>query len=390
MHAHARSPAWRPRPRPRPPRCRRGAVARASRRPCTTARCASPAPRDGATVAAAGLRWHAPRLPRGMSLLSFAVAYSWQSCDAAGTHCRAGADSTAAPFAARRYAVGHADTGRRLRLTETAAEVVQTQRNPFTFQVIRRSVSVLTAAVRAYPRHGRRRPRSSTGPRSGGPPRPRSTSRWPRRTPTRPTAAVTQRYRVDRGPVAGPAEEPRVLHRHAAARAAPGGGAHAPAGPARPRSPSAGRSTTPAPPLPCQPGARATAGTRRTWTAPATRCAGTGRSAGPPRCSAPGAARWTSTTSTASSPPGPRSPRSGPAGRPPPCRTRARSATSTWPGRTTARTPPRARIFPAAALGQRLLRLPRGALGRPAPARRAQADAARARRHVRAEGVRRG
>jgi len=111
-------------------------------------------PRDGATVAAAGLRWHAPRLPRGMSLLSFEVAYSWQSCDAAGTHCRAGADSTAAPFAARHYAVGHADTGRRLRLTETASEVVQTKRNPFTFQVIRRSVSALTAAaVRAYPRH---------------------------------------------------------------------------------------------------------------------------------------------------------------------------------------------------------------------------------------------
>jgi hypothetical protein len=111
-------------------------------------------PRDGATVTATGLRWHAPRLPRGMNLLSFAVAYSWQSCDAAGTHCRAGADRTAAPFAARRYAVGKADTGRRLRLTETAAEVVQTQRNPFTFQVIRRSVSVLTAAaVRAYLRY---------------------------------------------------------------------------------------------------------------------------------------------------------------------------------------------------------------------------------------------
>ncbi len=110
--------------------------------------------RDGATVTATGLRWHAPRLPRGMSLLSFEVAYSWQSCDAAGTHCRAGADTTAAPFAARRYTVGHADTGRRLRLTETASEVVQTQRNPFTFQVIRRSVSTLTAApVRAYPAH---------------------------------------------------------------------------------------------------------------------------------------------------------------------------------------------------------------------------------------------
>jgi len=110
--------------------------------------------RDGATVTAAGLRWHAPRLPRGMSLLSFEVAYSWQSCDAVGQHCKTGADTTAAPFAARRYVVGHADTGRRLRLTETASEVVQTQRNPFTFQVIRRSVSTLTAGmVRAYPAH---------------------------------------------------------------------------------------------------------------------------------------------------------------------------------------------------------------------------------------------
>ena len=71
----------------------------------------------------------------------------------------------------------------------------------------------------------------------------------------------------------------------------------------------------PAPPLPCQSWGRASAGPRRTWTAPDTRCAGTGRSAGPPRCSAPGATRWTSTTSTASSPPGPKSPRSGPAGR---------------------------------------------------------------------------
>ena len=161
----------------------------------------SGAARDGATVAAAGLRWHAPRLPRGMSLLSFAVAYSWQSCDAAGTHCRAGADSTAAPFAARRYAVGHADTGRRLRLTETASEVVQTQRNPFTFQVIRRSVSALTAAeVRAYPRHKppvtafvNGTPESDTA----------STEEYFQvAAPHANTAdgTVTQRYRIDFGP----------------------------------------------------------------------------------------------------------------------------------------------------------------------------------------------
>ena len=51
--------------------------------------------RDGAAVTATGLRWRVPRLPGGMSLLSFEVAYSWQSCDAAGTHCRAGADTVA-------------------------------------------------------------------------------------------------------------------------------------------------------------------------------------------------------------------------------------------------------------------------------------------------------
>ena len=160
----------------------------------------SGAPRDGATVTATGLRWHAPRLPRGMSLLSFEVAYSWQSCDAAGTHCRAGADSTAAPFAARRYTAGHADTGRRLRVTETASEVVQTQRNPFTFQVIRRSVSALTAAaVRAYPRH-----KPPVTAFVNGTPEPRTTSTEEYFQVAAPHAnaadgTVTQRYRIDHG-----------------------------------------------------------------------------------------------------------------------------------------------------------------------------------------------
>src|SRR6516162_2278322 len=53
--------------------------------------------RDGSVVTAEGLRWHAPRLPRGMTLLSFAVAYSWQRCAAGGRRCAAGADSAAAP-----------------------------------------------------------------------------------------------------------------------------------------------------------------------------------------------------------------------------------------------------------------------------------------------------
>jgi len=160
----------------------------------------SGAPRDGSTVTAAGLRWHAPRLPRGMSLLSFEVAYSWQSCDAAGTHCRAGADSTAAPFAARRYTAGQADTGRRLRVTETASLVVQTQRNPFTFQVIRRSVSALTAAaVRAYPRH-----KPPVTAFVNGTPEPRTTSTEEYFQVAAPHAnaadgTVAQRYRIDHG-----------------------------------------------------------------------------------------------------------------------------------------------------------------------------------------------
>jgi hypothetical protein len=113
-------------------------------------------PRDGAVVTASGLAWRAPRLPRGDRLLSFEVAYAWQSCAANGRHCRTAADSTATPFAARRYRAGHADTGRRLRVTETASEVVQTRGPSFTFRVLRRSVSRLAEVpVRAFRRHQR-------------------------------------------------------------------------------------------------------------------------------------------------------------------------------------------------------------------------------------------
>ena len=107
--------------------------------------------RDGAAVAASGLSWRPGRLPAGDRLLSFEVGYSWQACGAKG--CVPGADSTATPFAARRYIVGHADAGRRLRVSETATEVVQTAAKLFTFTVlrIRRSVtSRLTVA--GYPR----------------------------------------------------------------------------------------------------------------------------------------------------------------------------------------------------------------------------------------------
>ena len=109
---------------------------------------------DGATVAATGLSWSRPRLPRGMTMLSFEVAYTWQSCAAGGKDCRTGADSAATPFAARDYVVGHADTGRLLRVTETVSEVVETQASTFSFTDVQRSVSRLAVAVvRAYPRH---------------------------------------------------------------------------------------------------------------------------------------------------------------------------------------------------------------------------------------------
>src|SRR5437764_8669900 len=108
--------------------------------------------RDGGTVSARGLRWRPGRLPAGARLLSFEVAFVWQACAAPGGPCRAAADTTATPFAARRYVVGHADTGRYLRVTETAAEVVETDPATFSFRVLRstRSVTTPTAAA-AYP-----------------------------------------------------------------------------------------------------------------------------------------------------------------------------------------------------------------------------------------------
>ncbi|GEM_PF-1527847 len=115
-------------------------------------------PADGSSVAAAGLSWRPGRLPPGDRLLSFEVGYYWQSCPArpAAGRCVTAADSTATPLAASSYLAGHADTGRRLRLTETATEVVETDPATFSFRVLRASASALAgAAVAPYPR-GRR------------------------------------------------------------------------------------------------------------------------------------------------------------------------------------------------------------------------------------------
>jgi hypothetical protein len=104
--------------------------------------------RDGATVLAAGLRWRTAPLPHGDRVLSFEIGYAWRSCAAS---CRPGADTTATPFAARRYIVGHADSGRRLRLTETASEVIETDPATFAFTEVSASVTVTaTGPVAAY------------------------------------------------------------------------------------------------------------------------------------------------------------------------------------------------------------------------------------------------
>ena len=106
--------------------------------------------RDGLPVRAAGLSWRPSPLPPGTRLLSFEVGYVWQACTAlsggTGRHCSAGTDATVTPFAARRYVTGHGDTGKYLKLTETAAEVVETDPATFTFRVVRSSRSYTVAA----------------------------------------------------------------------------------------------------------------------------------------------------------------------------------------------------------------------------------------------------
>jgi Glycoside-hydrolase family GH114 len=133
--------------------------------------------RDGATARATGLFWHKSVLPRGDSMLSFGVTYSWQSCAA---RCVRGADTTATPFAASGYLIGHADVGRRLRLTETATEVVETDPATFSFSVLSASVSVnAPAVVASYP--------------AGRPP----ATEFVNGTPERTTASDAEYFQVD-------------------------------------------------------------------------------------------------------------------------------------------------------------------------------------------------
>ena len=161
--------------------------------------------RDGSAVRADGLSWRPGRLPPGDKLLSFGVGYTWQACAArsggSGTHCVTAADSTVTPFAARRYLVGHADTGKFLKVTETAAEVVETDPATFAFSVIRASRSYTSGrTVRRYP--GARRPVSTF--LNGLPERQTgSNQEYFQVSPPHYNAAngpVSQSYRVDGGP----------------------------------------------------------------------------------------------------------------------------------------------------------------------------------------------
>jgi hypothetical protein len=80
------------------------------------------------------------------------VATTWQACVTPAGPCVRAADTTATPFAARRYVVGHADVGRYLRVTQTAAEVVETDAATFTFHVVRASrTRTLRRRALAYP-----------------------------------------------------------------------------------------------------------------------------------------------------------------------------------------------------------------------------------------------
>ena len=162
-------------------------------------------PRDGSPVRATGLSWRPSPLPPGDRLLSFAVAYVWKACAARsggrGRHCVQAADATVTPFAARRYVAGHTDTGKYLKITETATEVVETDPATFTFRVIRSSRSYTARrTVRRYP--------SGQPPVSGflnGLPEHHTASRQEYFQVSAPhyraaSGPVTQSYRVDHGP----------------------------------------------------------------------------------------------------------------------------------------------------------------------------------------------
>jgi Glycoside-hydrolase family GH114 len=149
--------------------------------------------RDGGLVRATGLRWRPGLLPRGDKLLSFEVSYSWRACAVA---CVTAADSSATPFAARQYRVGHADSGRRLRVTETATEIVETDPATFAFSDIRSSASFTTKGKVAAYRAGRR-----------------PVTEFVNGTPERQTASDAEYFQVDPPHFAAAGRTPSLQYR---------------------------------------------------------------------------------------------------------------------------------------------------------------------------------
>jgi hypothetical protein len=149
--------------------------------------------RDGGTVRATGLSWRPGALPRSDKLLSFEVGYSWRACAAT---CATASDSTATPFAARRYVVGHADTGRRLEVTETATEVIETDPATFAFTVVHATASYTTSG-------------QVSGYRAGRPP----VTEFVNGTPERQTASDAEFFQVDPPHFAAADGTPAVTYR---------------------------------------------------------------------------------------------------------------------------------------------------------------------------------
>jgi hypothetical protein len=157
--------------------------------------------RDGGVVRAEGLSWRPSRLPKADKLLSFEIGYHWRACTAPGKVCAKASDTTATPFAARRYVAGHSDTGRFLEVTETASEVIETGGGNFSFRVLRSWASAGTSgAVRQFAAGSR--PASEW---MNGTPEHRTSSRQEYFQVSAPhynaaDGVAAQRYRIDRGP----------------------------------------------------------------------------------------------------------------------------------------------------------------------------------------------
>jgi Glycoside-hydrolase family GH114 len=125
-------------------------------------------------------------------LLSFQVATYWRVCRPSG--CVVAADSSATPFSARRYVIGHADVGL-LRVIQTATEVVETDPS-FSFQVRSASLSATTS-----------------GPLAVFPPHAAPRTEFVNGTPEPRTASTQEYFQVDPPHFSGTDGRPHLSYR---------------------------------------------------------------------------------------------------------------------------------------------------------------------------------